>query len=380
MSRVIERVYIHNYKCLVNFDLKLQETVLLLGPNGVGKTAVLDVMFGLRKLLDGEAKITDRVAFHPSTLTRWQARREQVFEIEATIGGESFIYRLKIEHMDDGRRSRIVEESLVAGGTALFRCDLGDVQLFRDDGSEGPMYKADWSESALARVVPQASNTRLTAFMDAIQDMVVCTIRPTLLSAESTREDRHLNRDADNFADWYRQAVLENPSSTRSHVEAIRPVIEGFNNLHLQKSGLDSRALMFDFLASEDFDGRDKIHYELRFDELSDGQRTLVVLYALLHLRREGDRVLLFIDEPDNFVALPEIQPWLMALVDLCDETPSQAVMCSHHPELIDYLGPDCGIVMRREASTVTTARPFSPPPSENGLKLSELVARGWER
>ena len=59
---------------------------------------------------------------------------------------------------------------------------------------------------------------------------------------------------------------------------------------------------------------------------------------------------------------------------------PSQAVMCSHHPELIDYLGPDCGIVMRREASTVTTARPFSPPPSENGLKLSELVARGWER
>ena len=221
MVRVIERVYIHNYKCLVNFELKLQETVLLLGANGVGKTAVLDVMFGLRKLLAGEAKITDRVAFHPSTLTRWQARREQVFVIQATIGGESFIYRLEIEHMDDGRRSRIVEESLVADATTLFRCDLGDVQLFRDDGSEGPTYKADWSESALARVVPQASNTRLTAFMGAMQDMVVCTIRPTLLGAESTREDRQLNRDADNFADWYRQAVLEDPSSTRSHVEAL---------------------------------------------------------------------------------------------------------------------------------------------------------------
>ena len=117
MGRVIERVYIHNYKCLVNFELKLQETVLQLGANGVGKTAVLDVMFGLRKLLAGEAKITDRVAFHPTTLTRWQARREQVFVIQATIGGESFIYRLEIEHMDDGRRSRIVEESLVADGT-----------------------------------------------------------------------------------------------------------------------------------------------------------------------------------------------------------------------------------------------------------------------
>lgn len=380
MGRVIERVYIHNYKCLVNFELRLHETVLLLGTNGVGKTAVLDVLFGLRKLLSGEAKITDRVAFHPSTLTRWQARREQVFSIQAMIGGESFVYRLGIEHMDDGRRSRIVEESLVADGTTLFRFDLGDVQLFRDDGSQGPAYTADWSESALARVVPQASNTRLTAFMDAMQDMVVCTIRPSLLGAESTGEDRQLNRDADNFANWYRQAVLENPSSTRSHVEALRPVIEGFNNLHLQKSGLDSRALMFDFDATDDGDGRNKTHYELRFDELSDGHRTLVVLYALLRLRREGDRVLLFIDEPDNFVALPEIQPWLMALVDLCEETPSQALVCSHHPELIDYLGPDHGIVMRREASSVTTATPLAPPASENGLKLSELVARGWEQ
>ncbi len=28
MGRVIERVYIHNYKCLVNLELRLQETVL----------------------------------------------------------------------------------------------------------------------------------------------------------------------------------------------------------------------------------------------------------------------------------------------------------------------------------------------------------------
>ena len=370
------RIYIHNYKCLVNFELNLQETVLLLGANGSGKTAVLDVVFGLRKLLEGVAKITDRVAFHPSTLTRWQTQREQVFELDAEIGDESYRYRLEIDHEEGGKRSRIVEESLVAGRTTLFRCKLGTVQLFRDDDSEGPTFATDWGESALARVVPHESNTRLTAFMNAIRATVVCTVRPALLRAESTREDELLDRYAANFVDWYRHAVQENPTSTRSHVDALRSVIDGFHDIHLPQSGLDSRALMLDLVATGD--GHD--HYRLRFDELSDGHRALVVLYALLHIRQQGGGVVLFLDEPDNYLALPEIQPWLMALVDLCDETPSQAVICSHHPQLIDYLGPDSGVVLRREASTVTTARPLAPPAAGSGLNsvtTGECPARG---
>ena len=153
-------------------------------------------MFGLRKLLAGEAKITDRIAFHPSTLTRWQTQRDQVFELEAEVGGESFVYRLEIEHQEGGQRARINKESLVGSGTTLFGFELGEVQLFRDDGSEGPAYGADWTESALARVVPQESNTRLSAFMNAIRNTVVCSIRPTRLRAESTSEDRLLDRYA----------------------------------------------------------------------------------------------------------------------------------------------------------------------------------------
>ena len=378
MVHMFKRIYIHNYKCLVNFDLSLQKTVLLLGANGAGKTAVLDVMFGLRKLLAGEAKITDRIAFHPSTLTRWQTQRNQVFELEAEVGGESFVYRLEIEHEEDGRRARIAKESLMGGGTTLFVFELGEVHLFRDDGSEGPTYRADWSESALARVVPQASNTRLSAFMNAIRNTVVCSIRPTRLRAESTSEDRLLDRYADNFVDWYRHALQENPASASSHVEALRPVIDGFNSARLLRSGLDSRAFMLEFITGGNGAVRSDGHYDLRFDELSEGHRVLVVLYALLHLRG-NDGGVLFLDDPDNYVALPEIQPWLIELANLCDDTPSQAVICSHHPELIDYLGPDCGLVLRREASSVTTARPISSSASDTGLRLSELVARGWD-
>ena len=377
MKHMFERIYIDNYKCLVNFELELQETVLLLGDSGVGKTAILDVVFGLRKLLAGEAKITDSVAFPASTLTRWQTRRQQLFELHVQIGSDYFTYRLKIEHDEDRRRSRIVEESLFGDETILFSFDYGDVQLFRDDGSEGPMYKADWTESALARVVvSQPSNSRLTAFMHAVRNTTICTIRPSQIHPEATGEDLLLDRYSANFVDWYRHMIQESQMSFGSYVEALRALINGFHNVRLPQSGLDSRALMFEFNGKNIHSER----YELRLDELSDGQKALVVLYALLYFRRDDDVVTILIDEPDNFVALPEIQPWLMALVDMCTETRSQVIICSHHPELIDYLGPDCGIVLGRELASPTTLRHLGSDALDNGLKLSETIARGWHK
>ena len=341
---MFERIYIHNYKCLVNFELHLDETSLLAGTNGSGKTSVLDVMFALKKLLAGEAKITDRIAFHPSTLTRWQSPTEQSFEMDLRVAGELFRYHLKIEHEPDPKQSRVAEESLASNGKTLFKCVRGTVQLYRDNGSEGPSYQADWSESALARVVSQPSNTMLTSFMEAVRATVVCSIRPSVLGAESERESRFLGRHAENFVDWYRNAMQENPASVRNHVEALRGVLDGFSEVHLQQAGLDHRALMLDFRT-------DGTTFKLRFDELSDGQQALVVLYALLHLREHDGGVVLFLDEPDNFVALADIQPWLMAVVDLCEDTSSQAVICSHHPELIDYLGSDSGLLLRSAAT-----------------------------
>jgi predicted ATPase len=75
---MIKRVYIDNFKSLVNFELQLQELTLLVGPNGLGKTSVLDVVFALRQLLAGIAKVTDAGIFPTSTLTRWQKRTVQV--------------------------------------------------------------------------------------------------------------------------------------------------------------------------------------------------------------------------------------------------------------------------------------------------------------
>ena len=366
---MLKRLYVDNYRCLVNFELPLSELTLLLGPNGTGKTSVFDVVHGIRQLLDGVAKVTDPDAFPTSTLTRWQDRPLQVFELTMELAGEDEMsYRLEVEHERQTRRASIALERLTAGGRPLFESKLGDVQLYRDDHSEGPRYSADWAESALARVAPRGDNLRLSSFLDAMRKVMVCGLHPRSFQPESASEDPLLRHDGHNFAAWYRHILQERPDLIPDYTAALKEVIDGFQGIRLEKVGEETRALKVIF---DDDAGR----YELRLDELSDGQRALLALYALVKLT-EGQGYTLLLDEPDNFVALPEIQPWLIELADVCGEALPQAVLCSHHPELIDYLGGDRGLLLKRERTGVVTARPLDTKGTECGLKLSEIVAR----
>ena len=115
---------------------------------------------------------------------------------------------------------------------------------------------------------------------------------------------------------------------------------------------------------------------DFMFNELSTGQRALVVLYTLLNCLEEDDTALL-IDEPDNFVAVEEIQPWLLALRDRIDRGGLQALLISHHPELLNYLARESGIRLFRQCNSPTRVAPFGGV-SGSTLTPAEQVARGW--
>ena len=275
---MFKRLYVDNYKCLVNFDLAFQDLTLLLGPNGTGKTSVLDIIYALRLLLWGTHRIAEPEIFPSRTLTAWQTRTLQIFEVEAELPGGTVVYKLQIEHDTKNHQSHISNESLWdADGRPLFEFKGGEVHLYRDDNSSGPVFPANRTESALARVAPGPENTRLTQFLEFMRNVLVCGLNPAGFEPETERPHVLLTRDAHNFSSWYRHLQLEQPGQVEQFRKALEDVIEGFSGIRLQKVGRDTRAFTLDF----DENGK---RYELGLDEISDGQRALVALYSLVHL------------------------------------------------------------------------------------------------
>jgi ABC-type uncharacterized transport system ATPase subunit len=98
----------------------------------------------------------------------------------------------------------------------------------------------------------------------------------------------------------------------------------------------------------------------------------------ILHfLLAKGSTVIL--DEPDNFVSLREIQPWLMAVADAVEEGQGQILLISHHPEVLNQWAPRNGVQFVRDGIGPVRVEEFRGDPG-NCLPPSELIARGWER
>jgi len=116
--------------------------------------------------------------------------------------------------------------------------------------------------------------------------------------------------------------------------------------------------------------------YSVDFDELSDGQRALMVLYALLE-GFEAATGCLLLDEPEAHVGLPEVQPWLVAL-DRRIEDHGQVFVISHHPEVIDYLAAAEPFLFERPDQGPARVRQVMFD-RDSGLPASTQLARGLD-
>jgi len=84
---VIRRFYVHNFRCLENFELPVSglSSVLLIGKNGSGKTASGSALEVRRKIARGTNRAGDLVKPKDFFLGRTDAPMR--FEIEADLGG-----------------------------------------------------------------------------------------------------------------------------------------------------------------------------------------------------------------------------------------------------------------------------------------------------
>ncbi len=125
-SLVIRRLYVHNFRCLENFDLTLREpSVLLIGKNGSGKTTVGLALEILQRIARGTNRVGDLV--RPDDLTGGRMEVPMRFEIEVEIQRRTYMYSIAFESMVEIGALRVAEEWLKVDGTPVFSRDAAQV-------------------------------------------------------------------------------------------------------------------------------------------------------------------------------------------------------------------------------------------------------------
>lgn len=362
---MLKRIYVDNFRSLVNFELNLEKVILFMGGNGSGKSSVFDALHGLRRLLvNGESADTQ---FPLESATRWDTRGDQTMEIELAEDSHTFRYRLVLSE-GGFLNTHVLREELSVDNTRVFTRDPETGSLAAP-GDAIRSFVVDPERSTLPLV--RRRSDVVGRFLDQVRRLRVVSLRPATINSWCEHELRDPGVDFSDFAAWYRYLSQSRGPEMEEARDALRAVMPGLYGLRLRDSGRSEagRKLVTEWRLP---DGK-KITYD--FDELSDGQRALIALYTLLYAG--GDEpTTIAVDEPDNFVALSEIQPWLGAL----SERPAlQAILISHHPEILNMHALDAGIVFRRDDGGPTRVERFSADPGET-LTPAELIARGWYR
>jgi energy-coupling factor transporter ATP-binding protein EcfA2 len=366
---MLKRVYVDNFRSFVNFELPLGQQQLLLGLNGSGKSTLLEILGAIKKLITGAAH--PDVLFPETSRTRWQNLSRQVFELDLDLGA-SYQFKLELDSWGSPARTRIKREVVLCDRQPVFEFVEGEVHLFNDHFQHQVTYPFDWFRSALATVQPRPGNTKLMQFKSWIENLYCLQLNPHAMSERTEREEPEPELDMSNFASWYRHMTQERADSASRLQDHLRQIIPGFESLDLRSAGANLRALAVRFSIlplSSPPNG-----FAVAFGELSDGQRVLICLYALLNFV-VGPNACLFLDEPENYIAIPEIQPWLMELRDRIADRGGQVILISHHPEIVNYLAPELGLVFERDGPGPVRVRRYDAPGS---LPPAEQIARGW--
>lgn len=363
---MLTRVYIDNFLCFVNFEYRPEAKQLLLGANGSGKSSLLHAIRYLRWFIKAEDS-----RFTQSTRTRWQDVALQVFELEATLDGQHYDYRLEIRFASDTKQPSVNLERLRVSGRPVFELSEGKIRFFPNSSEHATALPLETSGSALH--LSQLSNLHVRRFIEWI-DSIHCfhiDAYPEAMDESADSEERSPDDELENLAGWYRHLLQAYPDENVTFLKCAKEALAGFQTLRFSSDEDGRRRLRADFTAP----ARKSANYAI--SELSEGQRCLLALYMILRFLIAKGRTV-FIDEPDNFISLREIQPWLLAAEKAVEDHGGQLILISHHPEILNQWASSYGLRFFREDNGHVRTERFRADPQGN-LLPSELIARGLD-
>lgn len=339
---MLERLYVHNFRCLENFEFKPggASSVLLIGKNGSGKSTVAAALAILQAIGRGETLVSALVS--PADFSRSRDDVPMVIELTVLLGDDRYQYSLAFDLPEGFRALRVLRESVVVNGKDVFGRHLSEVMVSRPGaGAEQTSFSLDWHRMALPLIQDRAANRMLQNLRDGLRRMLLLSPLPPLMRGQTDGSPGDLQGSGVNMVDWLSRLLEGHPMAYPTVMEQLQKVMPDVELFRFERLGRDTRALMVQFKSGQAVD-------EQPFERLSDGEKCLFLGAVLLAANRWDGPLLVFWDEPDNFVASHEVASFVVDLKRSFARQGGQLIVSSHHEQAVLNFSIDSTWVLAR--------------------------------
>lgn len=359
---MIQRFYVHNFRCLENFELPIsgRASALLIGKNGVGKSTVRTALEVLQKLGRGSNRVGDLLK--PKDFARGRSDVPIRIEIDVKLDDTLFEYHLALELPPGFRELRVAEESLAVNGETLYSRDRAQVILTKTLSEGEARFRLDWHLVALPIIQSPPKSEALDNFKQWLACMIILSPVPSLITGDSSGDSLTPDRSVANFGEWLTGLLAYWPAAYATIDKYLKTIMPDLKDIKNPLMGKDARSLIIQFQ-------QDHATLTVPFEELSDGEKCLFIGAVVLASIEAYGPVFCFWDEPDNFLSLSEVGQFAMEL-RRSFQSGGQFLATSHNPEVMSQFS--------RENTFLLTRRSHLEPTlvkSLNGMPLRGDVA-----
>jgi len=363
---VLQRFYVHNFRCLENFELTTKEmpSVLFIGKNGSGKSTIANALECLQSIGRGTNRVGKLI--QPKDLAQERADVPIRFEIEAIIQKRLYKYVLALELPDRFRELRVAEEQLMVDGHPIYSRREAQVLLHTSSQNGEARFLVDWHLVALPVIQEQSATDPLRVFKTWLARMIILAPIPSLMTGESRGETLEPSRDGSNFAEWFTGLLSRYPAAytqLERHLREVMPDLRDFLN---EPVGTDAKRMMIRF-------EQNSANLNVYFDDLSDGEKCFFLYAVVLAANDFYGPLFCFWDEPDNYLSMSEVGYFLMSL-RRSFHARGQVWVASHNAEAIRSFSNENTFVLDRKSHLEPTLARVLSDVSFSGDLVNALI------
>lgn len=380
---MLQRLYVHNFRCLENFELSLKDlpSSLLIGKNGTGKSTIASVLEVLQSIGRGINRVSQLIQTKDFNNGRFGVPIR--FEIEVLLKERLYKYVLALELSSENfKEIRIFEEHLLVAGNPIYSREAAQVKLYGNNiqsqtsqdnqfSNQFPLtsqlmaFQVDWHLVALTLIQVQSETDPLYIFKNWLSRMIILAPIPSLMTGESSGETLEPKRDGSNFGEWFSGLLRRYPAAYTQVDRYLREVMPDIQDIQNEPIGKDAKSMIVQFEANNQT-------LSLDFKDLSDGEKCFFLCAVVLAANKYYSPFC-FWDEPDNYLSLPEVGHFISTLRRSFKNS-GQILVTSHNEEAIrKFSNENTFILDRKSHLEPTLIRMLSEIPI-NGDLLNSLI------